>query len=237
MSYLLEFDLAEDLAFRGCALCRAAHRTGWRYLSRLLTEDVNNFRLREVLRKSGGFCREHLLLAVEVAARESDPLGIAIITGFLLEVAATNVGRTRRGQSIRRWPPRRRPPRLGVVLPEACPACAAEAVIVEGYASLLLTSSRDDIRHALSADDRGLCLPHLAVALRAAQGDRDVSRLVEAWARPARRFRRLLDEIIRKQSFQYRHEAAGEEAEAWRLAPEWLVGAARSRTGTIETGL
>jgi len=107
-------------------------------------------------------------------------------------------------------------------VPGACPACDAETAIAEGYAALLFTSSRDDIRHALSCEDRGLCVPHLVVAFRTATDPRDASLLVDRWARPAQCFCRLLAEVIRKQSYQYRHDPPGEEADAWRLAPEWL---------------
>jgi len=117
---LLDVVATEDLAFPGCPMCRAADRTAWRYLYGLLHEGVNNFRTRELLRKSGGLCREHLLLAVDVAARGPRQLGIAILTEFLLEDAASRVSRVGRRQVGRRRLSRWRPP-LGLAGPWCLP--------------------------------------------------------------------------------------------------------------------
>lgn len=194
MSYLLQFDLAEDLALPGCPLCRAASRHSREYLRTLMAADINDERVRQQLRRTGGMCREHLLLGVEVAAEQADPMGMALLAEFLLEVAEQTL---RRVGSVRGRRRRIHGPRRAGSL-AACPACDAQAVVLDGYAALLLRSPQEDVRAMLASGDRGLCLPHCLGAIERVGTASEASTLVAAWTRQARRLRLQLAELSGK---------------------------------------
>ena len=52
-------DLREALAQPGCALCKLVSLTVDRYLEALLWESVNDYGLRDRIRRARGFCPEH----------------------------------------------------------------------------------------------------------------------------------------------------------------------------------
>jgi hypothetical protein len=227
VSYLLAFDLDEDLRDRGCPACRARNRVGWEYLRSLMASDITDARVVEGLLHSGGLCREHLLLAVEVAEAESDQMGIAILADLLLGNAQRRVER----RALAGW---RRPRRLGRRTAPSrtpagpCPACAAEDVVVDGYLDLLVADASRYLAGPLAGPERGLCLPHVLRALDRPQAATWSRAIVEAWASTARLCRSQLGELIRKRDHRYQHEPPGPEALSWRAAADWLVGARRS---------
>ena len=71
------YDLIEACQQRGCPICRLEQRAVERYLDSLFYESVNDPKLRERLRDSLGFCREHAWLAID--KRLGNALGFAII--------------------------------------------------------------------------------------------------------------------------------------------------------------
>jgi hypothetical protein len=72
-------DLLSDLEHPGCPVCRSVARHAARYLEELLWESVNDPYMRPRLREAHGFCREHALLAVQIAGRHDGGQGIAIL--------------------------------------------------------------------------------------------------------------------------------------------------------------
>ena len=221
MSYLLSFDLLDDLRHPGCPMCRAAARVGRQYLNSLMVSDINDPRVREQIGRSGGLCREHVLLAVEEAAGRSDRLGMALLSELLLEIAAN---RLRKAKVAALRPRFLRPSQRE----RLCPACTAEAVITDGYADILVDSPGVEVMSLFEREDRGLCLPHAVNALARARNPSEVTLFADAWSRPARRMRKQLKDLIRKHAYNHRHEAPGVEADSWRLAPSWVVGTDRS---------
>lgn len=218
VSYLLQFDLVEDLSLAGCPLCRGAARTGRKYLGSLMHEDINDAGVRNQLERSGGLCADHVLVAVQIATARGDTMGMALLTELLLDIGVDLL--RREGRRRRRHRPRLvRRPKLS-----PCPACEAEAVIVNGYADLLLAAARQDHDRAPLVAECRLCLPHALAVLERARTESELSALREAWLRPTRHLRQLVAEAIRKQSYEHRFEPPGEEAGAWRKAVGWLVG-------------
>src|SRR5262245_43226523 len=69
----------------GCPLCRVERDSVLKYISSLFYEQVNDFNLRDRLRDSLGFCREHAYFAVDELP--GNALGIAIIYQDLIKFA------------------------------------------------------------------------------------------------------------------------------------------------------
>jgi hypothetical protein len=195
-------DLRDALAEPGCPLCRRVARAVDRYLRALLYESVNDPEVREGLRASQGFCRQH---AWQVQRRAS-PLSIAILWRDLLS------------QELAPEPSANRRARL-------CPACAVAAEAERGHLAALAEhleagSLRDEF-----AASAGLCLPHLRAALRAAKaGAREF--LLAAESEKIAALREQLSEIIRKHDYRFRGEPWGREKDAWIRATAKLAGEA-----------
>lgn len=225
VSYLVAFDLADDLRQEGCPMCRAMCRVGEEYLRSLLAADIDDARVKERIKRSGGLCREHVLAAVDVAAWRGDHLGMAIVAEWLLKVAAMQIDtrrmlvRTRRGRQ--RW--RQHSPGT-----PQCPACEAEAVIVDSYA-LLLVADPAKARSALVDGEHGLCLPHALRALELTERTSERQLIVELWNRRAERLKVLLSDLVRSHAASQRELPEGRANSAWIEAPEWVAGAARRR--------
>src|SRR5688572_12074121 len=77
MSSFTSYDLILACAQPGCPACRLEQRSVERFLSNQLYENVNSIPLRDRLRASRGFCREHAWLGVD--KHLGDALGYAII--------------------------------------------------------------------------------------------------------------------------------------------------------------
>lgn len=99
MSYLVAFDLEDDLRHPGCPVCRVAARVGQEYLRSLMASDITDARVADALRRSGGLCREHLLLAAEVAEDGGDSMGMALLCELLMAAAETSLTRRARARA------------------------------------------------------------------------------------------------------------------------------------------
>jgi hypothetical protein len=197
-------DLRDALGDTGCALCRLVGSAVDRYLRAILYESVNDPGLREKLRASRGFCREH---AWQVQRRGS-PLSISILWQDLLSLEP-QPGDSRRGASNHGR--------------RACPACVVATEAEERYLGTLLEHLEADGLHDSYAASDGLCLPHLHTALaQSPAGVKDFLLAVES--RKLGELSEELSEIIRKNDYRFREEPWGSEKDAWVRATRKLAG-------------
>ena len=198
-------DVKEALAEPGCAVCRLASNAVDRYLRGLLHESVNDPGVRERLRASRGFCREH---SWQLQHR-GDPLSISILWQDILSLDIGDGSDCRAGESRRRRP--------------SCPACEIAAAAEKRYLETLLEHmDAGGLREDYEASG-GLCLPHLRTALKQSTGA--VRRFL--LASESGKLGRLcgeLGEIIRKNDYRFLEEPWGSEKDAWIRATRKLAG-------------
>jgi len=198
------FALMEALAQPGCPACRAADRAGRRFIETLLYEQVTDGHIRARLRRSGGFCREHTAIALELG----DALGSSLIYADLLAEAE----KSGRGGA-----------------PERCPACQAGAeAVTRALGTLLQHLSEEDVLAAYEQSD-GLCLAHLGHAT--AREPSAAGRTLAAIERE--RMRALAsqcEEFVAKSDYRHIGEPMGPERNAWRRAA-WKLGGGFQRDG------
>lgn len=229
MSYLLEFDVAEDASVPGCAVCRGAQRAGAEHVRGFLYEDANNPSARALLERSGGLCRDHLFVAARIAEQDEDTMGISILVEFLLDVARRRIAQVQRPSKGRR---RRRGPVS--LLARGCPACDVERRQAESYLDILAGAGADgpsaggaggeEISAGYALAEHGLCLVHLEMGLSRTGDDEGRALLVRSYSNRASQLRRQVQEHISKQSARRAAEGPGSESAAWREACDWLVG-------------
>jgi hypothetical protein len=216
------FDLRRDLRRTGCAPCLGEARSAWRYLDGLLWEGVTDAVIRLSLRGAHGFCREHALLAVVVASRESGQLGMAIIFEDLLRHVE---GESEASRSEKRG--RRRARSQNPLAPHAaCHVCKASSSTAVNYLKLLSEADPgSEIGAAARGDGPKLCVPHLMLGMRLAATAAAESRLVDVFVHGVKQLRGDLSEFIRKRDYRFVDETMTPgEANAWVRAVHAMVG-------------
>jgi Family of unknown function (DUF6062) len=220
------FDLLRDLPQPGCAVCRGASRSAWRYLDGLLWEGVTDPGIRTQTRASHGFCREHATMAISVASQQSGQLGMAILfedlLGHLEEEVSQPRERTRGLRSRRNTQP------SDPLAPHAeCHACLSGRATERNYLCVLArASATSEVAAAAAAQAPCLCHRHLRQGLTLDElGDDDRMRLVGIYTKGSERLRAELAEFIRKRDYRFASEPVSEsEATAWFRAVQAIVG-------------
>lgn len=219
-------ELMEAFKKPGCPLCRVTQRAVRRFLEGLFYEKVNDWGLREQLRKSKGFCNAHAWLILESSIGNS--LGVAIIyndtlTGVLKQLPATPGSARRQG-----WLSRllgRSPPHLARVIeitvqalaPQArCPACEEMERSTYLYLSELINSAENAEFSAAFASSQGPCLPHVSQVFALVEDEGTFNWLLRISREKLETINAELAEFVRKSDHRYIKEGYGEERDAWR---------------------
>jgi hypothetical protein len=210
-----------------------------RHLTSLIYDSVNDVSLRETLRDSLGYCKEHAWLLPH--AGDSAPLGIAVVHRDLVNTIYKRLGAMdysqRKGGRLRRAltgavgleENLQREGERAKYLPQKaqCPACArrdeAEKLALKSLSEAL--ARRDEGMIAALKDSDGLCLVHLRVALESAWNQEAFELLVSLTQAQLEALLRDLDEFIRKSDHRFRDERVSEqERGSWRRALQRFVG-------------
>jgi hypothetical protein len=224
------FELVDAQKLAGCPICRLIYKAADRYLDGILYEAVLDPSVRTKLKRSRGFCAQH----VEVLSRKPGrALGIALIyrdtIRALADIAAQ--GHFEHDDSLARKLRRRAPGGRALAeklaAEQSCPACTVGHDAERTYVGLLLTHLRDDeLLYRAYAEGEGLCLPHLLHALEGVSDDETFTRLVQPQVARYRLMLDDLDEFIRKRDYRFREEKYGDEGDVWLRAMNAVVGGA-----------
>ncbi len=231
------YDLRDELAQPGCAVCRLILRDTERYLDGLLWENVNDPGVRQSIRQAQGFCREH--------AWQLDRAGASLGVAILMHDVLKNVVRAMEGARFQALPTlslRRAQESLDRSQPAAatadlvarltakaeCPACAQARQMENLYLSALLDHllGEEGLLAAYEASD-GLCLPHFRQALALVRDESVFDALLTAQRTIWGRLVEHLASFIRKNDPRFRDEPLGDEGNAWLRAIAALTGTQR----------
>jgi len=216
-------DLEETFSKRGCAVCLLLKRYDVRRLDALLYESVNDVFVRDMIRKSLGFCNYHSSVMGEIAASvggdllsaSGAPLGIGMIHIDLVETiiqqlkVGTILNRVRRHSRDQR---------------EICPICRGRGELELAYLQTIVRGVSDfDFREKyLKAD--GLCATHLIKALKLQDPYVNRQTLAAIETLQLERLAEDLREFIRKHDYRYSKEGSGKEADSWLRALRKISG-------------
>ena len=221
------FELLEAQRKAGCPLCRLVYRATDRYLDSLLYEAVLDPDVRDKLKGSQGFCREHVAMLGRQPGRA---LGIALIYRDIVRDLA--VGLHKAEAEERGWIDRLRrllpwhSKRATLPATKRCPACDIAQRHEDSYIELLLAHLGDEKLSEAYAQGEGLCLDHLILAIDRAPSQETVRCLVQPQIERYTEMLHHLDEFIRKRDHRFRHEPMGEEGDVWLRAMNAVAGGA-----------
>lgn len=200
------YELIEQLARPGCALCVLGARAASRYLETMSGELLVDPGVRGQLRAALGFCRPHAHELDATAPR----LTVAILHEDWLQRAA---------QELESWSrPRRGRPPAG-----PCAACAARQQSETELTRVMAAFLDDAELVAAYEQSSGLCLPHtLDLCRQLPEPARQ--RVIARERERIERLRGELAEVIRKHDYRFRDEPWGEERSAPGRATNKIVG-------------
>ena len=222
------FELVEAQEQAGCPICRLVHKATDRYLDSILYEAVLDPDVRAKLKRSYGFCREHVEM---LRGKPGRALGIALIYRDIIYAVAETAGMRRRskrrsllGRLLRRA---QRPAVDGDLVTDGrCPACKIGRDAEDSYLDLLIAHLDDGRLYAAYARGEGLCLSHLVGALERVDDEESRQRLGGPQLARYRQMIRDLDEFIRKRDHRFHGEKYGDEGDVWLRAMNATVGGA-----------
>jgi hypothetical protein len=226
-------DLLDACKKTGCPVCRLEQHALERYIDYLLYESVNEVKIREQLRGSLGFCKEHTRLALN--KRHGNALGFAIIYHDVinnilkgLEKGASSVGGRGLSNLLKQTPEQANEVAKRVVHAltphKHCIVCHQQEKTLQMINSALVEGLEESqMQEALRASD-GLCIPHLKKAFEAANSPIAFDALLSIHREKMERLRDELAEYIRKNDYRYSDEGFGEEGNSWLRAAQMLSG-------------
>jgi len=235
----------------GCPLCFLHLEHEQRYMDYLLTNEMTmNPRFRERVSAAKGFCNHHMHLLYKIAQEgcTEDGSGYAlymqtVIQRIIEQLEALPLDHLRNVENAtesniftRR---RRRRQALSelhndtirvIQGQQLCPACRTLWSSDETFIDTLVMMLDDKEFREGFKSSRGLCLPHLASAIKTIsriklKNSADVAQvLIESETRYMQLVARYLSDYVRKRNWQFRHEAPGPEVNANRMSLDVLAG-------------
>ena len=227
------YDLLQACHKPGCPACRVEQGAVERYISNLFYESVNDIQIRERLRSSLGFCREHARLAVD--NNLGNALGFAIIYQDVINNILKQLKSDAELPHTRRWSTllQRVPEQIGEIVQRVlyaltpqkhCVACQQRERTLHLIISSLMESLQEpEMREALRTSD-GLCIPHLKKAFEAVTDPDVCDVLLSIQREKLESLRAELAEFIRKNDYRFTEEGIGAEGDSWRRAIGRLTG-------------
>ena len=219
------YDMLDQLAEPGCAICTLVRRDADKLLDTILHEQVVDPLTQEAFRASRGLCAEH-------GARFSEyrhVLGMCVLVDQVVDEVLRIMDRTpaRSGRSMG-WlltSPGESPLARQLAPERPCIVCEAQTYSERNYARALavhLSDVRMDEAFRLSD---GLCLPHFVTTLNLAEDPVLAQRLADIQKGIWRRLKAELDEFMRKSDAgRSGGEMMDHEGDSWRRAMRLMGG-------------
>lgn len=219
------YDMLDQLAEPGCAICALVRRDADKLMDAILYEQVVDPPTQNHFRDSRGLCAEHGARFTEYR----NALGVCVLVDQVLDEVLDILDETpaRAGRSLGRLlaDPRESPLARKLAPVRPCMICEAQGRGEAHYASALalhLHDARMDEAFRLSD---GLCLPHFMLALEQAADPALAQSLADIQRGIWRRLKAELDEFMRKSdAVNSRGEAMDLESDSWRRAVKLLGG-------------
>jgi len=233
---LIWIELEDGLRRPGCPICGILAEGTRRNFSFFLNDGVLDPGMRLRLVESGGWCARHMMLLLNVEAREyPDHMGSATVFESLLEMAhrclAEALRSLRRRQTSAASRSRRRAiqrARDALRPRKACPACESEAEREASYLGFFIDALFDPAlgleMKALYSGSEGLCYRHLIGCLERCASPEQVNELAELEQSKLASLTREVSEYLRKHEHRHREEPFGDEVDAWARAARKLAG-------------
>jgi len=182
-----------------------------------LYESVNDPGLRDDIKASRGFCNRHAWQLQKFG----DGFGQAIVYNDLMNAFLKELEEINESISVKELLKRIN---LGTAAKQICMFCKQEKDAEERYISVFWESFDDPEFNFHYKDSFGLCLPHLALALKKCNSKKLGKELVDIETGKISGLIRELKEFMRKHDYRFSKEKFGKEGDSWIRAIEKSIG-------------
>jgi hypothetical protein len=193
-----------------CPMCRVVHKADREYVWHFSEEGFGNIDTMAAMARAHGFCSEHAAMLTKIDLQMKSMLGVSTIYAELfgeiteeMNVLGIADAHCREGE---------------------CPACANRADMLSKNARYLLASLAAPAGTIAEGypDSPGLCFPHFKRVWDTGGAARARQILLAVQRRVSAQMLADLDEFIRKEGAEAKHEPKGSEQDAWQRAI-WLT--------------
>jgi len=211
------FNLLEALKENGCPICFLANKAVHKFMDGFLYESVNDPGIREEIKGSQGFCNRHAWQLQKFG----DGFGQAIVYSDLMNIVLKQLKEIDNSLSIKELLKRISPK---AAAKQICMFCRQEKDVEERYISVFWESFNDPEFSFHYKDSFGLCLPHLALALKKCKSKEFGKELIDIETGKISGLIAELKEFMRKHDYRFSQEKFGKEGDSWIRAIEKIIG-------------
>jgi len=217
-------DLLAAYSQPGCPICRLENKAIDYYLQTALREKLNDQTIRQEIKDSFGFCREHTWRMRSLGSGKTMAATLGYHDTLLAAVQALQHADLTPPRIRKSWFQKKRPDapivrfdRVVQALTPAkrCPACR----IAEGFSrstlSMLVKFLTDPQLSGVMAGSDGLCLPHLRTAFELVQDEEACRRLISTSMERYEAVRRELLDVFRQFEQRKITKTTEKEDETW----------------------
>jgi hypothetical protein len=210
------FNLLEALK-EGCPICFLVKKTTHKFMDDFLYESVNDPGVRQEIKASQGFCNLHAWQLQKFG----DGFGQAIVYSDLMNAVLKELEEINESISVKELLKRIN---LGTATRQICIFCKQEKDAEERYISVFWESFDDPEFNFHYKDSFGLCLPHLALALKKYRNKRLAKELINIETGKISGLIAELKEFMRKHDYRFSKEKFGKEGDSWIRTIEKFIG-------------
>ncbi len=204
MDELNYLNLLDSLRAEGCPLCHILSERLDKFIYNFLDETVTDVDTRLRIRKDLGFCGTH----ARMLQKNENCLGQGIIYQDLVETLHSHV-------IFPADPKKTRKAIDKIYAARKCVFCEHVGEIETRYLEVFTGSfDKIELRDAY-ASSQGLCLNHMAMALRTWKDSKTISLFLESESAKLRELDGELKEFVRKFDYRYSGEKFGKERDSW----------------------
>ena len=222
MEYSREYQvLLEACKQTGCALCRLAHESTYRYLDAWKYELFTDVDLQKELRLSQGFCHTHTWQLAQMGASLQLAQNYRSILSDTMSQLQEAEGTPSGGRLRRFFDPKQEVQHI------PCPACRQQEEAEVHLVHTLRHAILDAAFYTAFAHSAGLCLHHLHLASTLKMSDTPgdwLSQLRKGQIACLQRLDAQLAELIRKHDYRFKNEERGPEMVSWLHAAGLVAG-------------
>lgn len=213
MEDLNYFNLIESFGTNGCPLCFILKERLEKFLYNYLDETVTDVDSRLKIRKTFGFCSAHAWML----QKNENCLGQGIIYQDLVETFHRNF-------IFPSDPKKTRKALDNLLSAKKCLICDHVGEIEKRYLEVFSGNFDKPELKAAYEKSQGLCLVHLASAVRTWKDSKTISSYLETEAGKLDGLDAELKEFVRKFDYRYAGEKFGAEKDSWIRAIEKISG-------------
>ncbi|MCM8796699.1 MAG: DUF6062 family protein [Candidatus Omnitrophica bacterium] len=211
------FNLLDALKEKGCPVCFLLNKSTHKSMDDFLYESVNDPGLRQEIKASQGFCNRHAWQLQKFG----DGFGQAIVYSDLMNIILKKLEEIDESLPIKEVLKKISP---GTGKKHICIFCRQERDAEERYISVFWESFDDPEFSVNYKNSFGLCLPHIASALKKCRNKEFVKELIGIEAPKLSGLIGELKEFLRKHDYRFSNEKFGKEGDSWIRAIEKFIG-------------